>query len=72
MKCHESLVYVASGSAVTAVDLRTMQRVTTAAVHQQKLYSFGMAPSKSLICTGGNGRYDCMQRNFVIDAKLPI
>ncbi|KAK2419870.1 U4/U6 small nuclear ribonucleoprotein PRP4 [Trifolium repens] len=56
MKCHESLVHVASGSAVTAVDLRTMQRVITAAVHQPKLYSFGMAPSKSLICTGGNGR----------------
>ncbi|GAU47547.1 hypothetical protein TSUD_284140 [Trifolium subterraneum] len=56
MKCHESLVYVASGSTVTAVDLRTMQRVITAAVHQPKLYSFGIAPSKSLICTGSDGR----------------
>ncbi|XP_045816846.1 mitochondrial division protein 1-like [Trifolium pratense] len=56
MKCHESLLYVASDSTVTAVDLRTMQRVITAAVHQPKLYSFGIAPSKSLLCTGGDGR----------------
>ncbi|XP_027923055.1 general transcriptional corepressor TUP1-like isoform X5 [Vigna unguiculata] len=27
MKCHESLLYVAAGSSVTAVDLRTMQKV---------------------------------------------
>lgn len=56
MKCHESLLYVAAGSSVTAVDLRTMQRVITASVHQPKLYSFDVVPSKSLICTGGDGR----------------
>ncbi|KEH24984.1 WD domain, G-beta repeat protein [Medicago truncatula] len=56
MQCHESLVYVAAGSSVTAVDLRTMQKVITAAVHQSKLYSFGVVPSKSLIGTGGDGR----------------
>ncbi|WCJ20806.1 hypothetical protein M5689_003011 [Euphorbia peplus] len=54
MKCHESLLYVAAGSSVTAVDLRTMQKVFTAAIHPHKLYSFAIAPSKSLICTGGN------------------
>ncbi|XP_050908711.1 uncharacterized protein LOC127122411 isoform X1 [Lathyrus oleraceus] len=56
MKCHESLLYVAAGPSVTAIDLRTMQRVLTAAVHQPKLYSFDIAPSKSVICTGGDGR----------------
>ncbi|QHN83521.1 hypothetical protein HN51_059987 [Arachis hypogaea] len=56
MKCHESLLYVAAGSSVTAVDLRTMQKVMTAAVHQPKLYSFDIVPSKSLLCTGGDGR----------------
>ncbi|KAI4351604.1 hypothetical protein L6164_005948 [Bauhinia variegata] len=56
MKCYESLVYVASGSSVTAVDLRTMQKVMTSAVHQSKLYSFDVVPSKSLICTGSDGR----------------
>ncbi|KAK7266327.1 hypothetical protein RIF29_18970 [Crotalaria pallida] len=56
MKCHESLLYVAAGSSVTAIDLRTMQKVITAAVHQPKLYSFDIFPSKSLICTGGDGR----------------
>ncbi|XP_027358634.1 uncharacterized protein LOC113867475 isoform X2 [Abrus precatorius] len=54
MKCHESLLYVAAGSSVTAVDLRTMQRVITAAVHRSKLCSFDAVPSKSLICTDGS------------------
>ncbi|RDX64743.1 TAF5-like RNA polymerase II/CBP-associated factor-associated protein, partial [Mucuna pruriens] len=56
LKCHESLLYVAAGSSVTAVDLRTMQKVITAAVHQPKLCSFDAVPSKYLICTGGDGR----------------
>jgi hypothetical protein len=33
-----------------------MQQVVTAAIYQPKLYSFEIMPSKSLICTGGNGR----------------
>lgn len=56
MKCHESMVYVATGSSVIAIDLRTMQKVLIAAVCQPNLYSFEIMPSKSLICTGGNGR----------------
>ncbi|KDP45480.1 hypothetical protein JCGZ_09729 [Jatropha curcas] len=56
MKCHESLLYVAAGSSVVTVDLRTMQKVITAAIYQPKLYSFAIMPSKSLICTGGNGK----------------
>lgn len=71
MKCHESLLYVASGSSVTAVDLRTMQKVITAAVHQPKLCSFDAVPSKCLISTGGDGRYDYHfeRRNYVIVAN---
>ncbi|KAF3444759.1 hypothetical protein FNV43_RR14452 [Rhamnella rubrinervis] len=56
MKCHESLVYVATGSSVVAIDLRTMQKVINAAICQSKLYSFEAMPSESLICTGTNGR----------------
>ncbi|KAJ4961157.1 hypothetical protein NE237_021067 [Protea cynaroides] len=56
LKCHESLFYIAAGSAVTAIDLRTMRKVFTAAIHQPKLYSFEMLPSKSFVCTGGNGK----------------
>lgn len=67
MKCHESLLYVAAGSSVTAVDLRTMQKVITAAVHQPKLCSFDSVPSKYLVCTGGGGRYE--RRNFAIVAN---
>ncbi|KAL5563801.1 hypothetical protein UlMin_033548 [Ulmus minor] len=55
MKCHESLLYVAAGSSVVAIDLRTMQKVNTVAVRQSKLYLFEALPSKSLICTGGIG-----------------
>lgn len=56
MKCYESMLYVAAGSSVITIDLRTMQKVVTAAIYQPKLYSFEIMPSKSLICTGGNGR----------------
>ncbi|XP_057447603.1 probable E3 ubiquitin ligase complex SCF subunit sconB [Lotus japonicus] len=56
MKCHESLLYVAAGSSVTAVDLRTMHKVITIAVHPSKLYSFDAFPSKYLICTGSDDR----------------
>ncbi|KAG7022229.1 hypothetical protein SDJN02_15959 [Cucurbita argyrosperma subsp. argyrosperma] len=55
IKCHESLLYAATSSSVVAVDLRTMQKVLTAAAYQPFLYSFEMIPSKSLICTGGRG-----------------
>ena len=53
MKCDESLLYVAAGSSVATIDLRTMQRVITAAIGQHKVYLFDILPSKSLICTGG-------------------
>lgn len=56
MKCHESLLYVAAGSSVVAIDLRTMQKVITAAICGSKFYSFEAMPSKSLICTGSNDR----------------
>ncbi|XVF58207.1 hypothetical protein PTKIN_Ptkin07bG0045400 [Pterospermum kingtungense] len=56
MKCHEALLYVAAGSSVVVVDLRTMQKVNTAAIYQPKLYSFAIMPSKSLVSTGGFGK----------------
>ncbi|GAV70257.1 LOW QUALITY PROTEIN: WD40 domain-containing protein, partial [Cephalotus follicularis] len=52
MKCHESLLYVASGSSVVTIDLRTMKKVTTRAIYQP-LCSLAIMPIKSLICTGG-------------------
>lgn len=58
MKCHDSLLYVAAGSSVVAIDLRTMQKAITAAICQSKLYSFEAMPSKSLICTGSNDRLE--------------
>ncbi|CAK9162873.1 unnamed protein product [Ilex paraguariensis] len=56
MKCHEALLYVAAGSSVSIIDLRTMRKVCTIASRQSNLYSFEFLPSKSLICTGGIGR----------------
>lgn len=56
LRCHESLLYVAAGSSVVTIDLRTMQRVNTAAICQPKLYSFEILPTKSLICTGGKDK----------------
>lgn len=56
MKCHDTQCYIAAGSSVTAVDLRTMQKVSTTAVHLPKMYSFEMLPSKWLICTGGDDK----------------
>lgn len=56
MKCHDALCYIAAGSLVTAIDLRTMRKAFTGAIHPPKLYSFEMLPSKWLICTGGEDR----------------
>ncbi|XVF14224.1 hypothetical protein REPUB_Repub09cG0039800 [Reevesia pubescens] len=56
IKCHEALLYIAAGSSIVIVDLRTMQKVNTAATYQPKLYSFAVMPSKLLICTGGFGK----------------
>ncbi|KAL1151244.1 hypothetical protein V6Z11_A09G028800 [Gossypium hirsutum] len=56
MKCDEALLYIAAGSSVVVVDLRTMRKVNTVAICQPKLYSFAIMPSKSLICTGGFGK----------------
>ncbi|KAL5575637.1 hypothetical protein UlMin_017336 [Ulmus minor] len=53
MKCHESLLYAAAGSSIVEIDLRTVQKVNIAAVHQSKLYPLEALASKSLICTGG-------------------
>lgn len=55
MKCHESLLYVAAGSSVTAVDLRTMQKAFMVS-QQTKVHSFEFLPTKSALCTGGTGR----------------
>lgn len=56
MKCYESLVYVASGSHVVAIDLRTMQKVSTLAISKSRLCSFDIMPSKSSFCTGEDDR----------------
>lgn len=55
-KCHDSLLYVAAGSSVSAVDLRTMKKVLSTDNTRGKLYSFEIMPTKYLVCTGGNGR----------------
>ncbi|KAL8044016.1 hypothetical protein ABFX02_08G020200 [Erythranthe guttata] len=52
MKCHESLLYVAAGTSVTAIDLRTMNRAFTI-VQKSKIHSFEFLPSKYSLCTGG-------------------
>ncbi|KAI5665617.1 hypothetical protein M9H77_15470 [Catharanthus roseus] len=54
MKSHESLLYVAAGSSVVSIDLRTMREVFSL-TQKSSLYSFDVLPSKSLICTGGTG-----------------
>ena len=54
----EYMLYIAAGSSVHAIDLRTMKKSFTAAVCQPHLYSFEMLPSRSLVCTGGTNRYE--------------
>ncbi|KAK9107738.1 hypothetical protein Syun_023749 [Stephania yunnanensis] len=57
IKCFESLCYVATGTAITAIDLRTMEKVfSAAAACQSQFYSFDVLPSKSLVCTGGRDK----------------
>ncbi|XP_004302351.1 PREDICTED: probable E3 ubiquitin ligase complex SCF subunit sconB [Fragaria vesca subsp. vesca] len=53
MKCHEQLLYLAAGSSVVVIDLRTMRQVISYSI-DEKLYSFEAIPSKSLFCVGSN------------------
>lgn len=53
----QSLIYVAAGSSVVAIDIRTMRQVFKVN-HQEELHSFQMLSEKSLICTGLAQRYD--------------
>ncbi|KAL6136434.1 hypothetical protein ACLB2K_061729 [Fragaria x ananassa] len=53
MKCHEQLLYLAAGSSVVVIDLRTMRQVISYSINE-KLYSFEAIPSKSLFCVGSN------------------
>ncbi|KAG2595195.1 hypothetical protein PVAP13_5KG057700 [Panicum virgatum] len=52
MKCHESLCYMATGSEVTAIDLRTMKKASVLALDDHRILSCEMLPSEWLICTG--------------------
>lgn len=56
IKCFESMLYVAAGCSVQAIDMRTMKKAFIAADCKQELYSFEMLPSRSLICTGGKNK----------------
>ncbi|KAL4577241.1 hypothetical protein LXL04_013346 [Taraxacum kok-saghyz] len=56
IKCHDSLVYIASGSSFEAVDLRTMKTAFKTSTNQANLFSFEIMPAKFLACTGGLGR----------------
>ena len=60
MKCHESLLFIAAGCSVVTVDMRTMQKVMTAASCEPKLFSAAVLPSKSLICAGGYKSKSCI------------
>ncbi|KAL5219719.1 hypothetical protein ABZP36_024432 [Zizania latifolia] len=52
VKCHESLCYIAAGSEVIAIDLRTMKKASVLALHDHRILSCEMLPSEWLICTG--------------------
>lgn len=56
MKCHGSLCYIAAGSEVTAIDLRTMKKASVLAVRNHRILSCEMLPSEWLICTGTNDK----------------
>ncbi|XP_062106706.1 uncharacterized protein LOC133818042 [Humulus lupulus] len=74
IKCHEAMLLIASGSSVTVIDLRTMQRVITAATHQSKLCSFEALPVQYLICAGSKDKamlWD-VRRNHVRRNSEPI
>lgn len=52
MKCHESVCYMATGSEVSAIDLRTMKKASLLASYNHRIFSCEMLPSEWLICTG--------------------
>uniref|UniRef100_A0A0A9H729 Uncharacterized protein n=1 Tax=Arundo donax TaxID=35708 RepID=A0A0A9H729_ARUDO len=56
MKCHQSLCYIATGSEVAAIDLRTMKKASVIALGNHRILSCGMLPSEWLLCTGTKDR----------------
>ncbi|KAG9151356.1 hypothetical protein Leryth_020953 [Lithospermum erythrorhizon] len=71
IKCHDSLLYVAAGTSVVAIDLRTMHNVLNMEI-EEALHSFELLPSKSLICTGGIDRatlWDLRMINATLKAE---
>ncbi|KAL6838749.1 hypothetical protein ACP4OV_031463 [Aristida adscensionis] len=52
MKCYQSVCYIAAGSEVTAIDLRTMKKASVLALPNHRILSCEMLPSEWLICTG--------------------
>uniref|UniRef100_A0A803QM65 Uncharacterized protein n=2 Tax=Cannabis sativa TaxID=3483 RepID=A0A803QM65_CANSA len=74
MKCHETMLLIASGTSVTVIDLRTMKKVITAATHESRLCSFEALPSKYLICAGSKDKallWD-VRRNHTEQNSKPI
>ncbi|KAK6913220.1 hypothetical protein RJ641_022821 [Dillenia turbinata] len=56
LKCDESLIYMAVGSSLLAIDSRCMQRGFKAETGEPKVHSFGTLLSKSLVCMGGTNK----------------
>ncbi|KAG6406870.1 hypothetical protein SASPL_134482 [Salvia splendens] len=69
IRCHESLLYVAAGPSVTAVDLRTMCKAFTVS-QQVKIHSFELLPSKSLLCVGSTSRGNLWDIRRVTDSGI--
>lgn len=51
--CKESMCYVAGGSTLMSVDLRSMQTITTIEAHKCGILNFSMPASGNGVCTGG-------------------
>ncbi|MCO5564746.1 hypothetical protein L7F22_018414 [Adiantum nelumboides] len=53
LACKESICYVAGGSTLILVDLRSMLTITTIGAHNCGILDFSMPVSGNVVCTGG-------------------
>lgn len=57
LKSVGSVCYVAGGTTVKAIDLRTMCTVATISSHEPGVLTFAVNPSGTSICTGGIDKF---------------
>lgn len=70
--CKESMCYVAGGSNLMLLDLRSMQTIATIAAHKCGILNFSTPVSGEAVCTGGAEKYSVLQHFLLVLTTIRI